>query len=657
MAAVYNAGLVRPYPLLAASFILLTACGGGDDPIYGAPCDAMNECAGELSCVVNSDFVDGYCTSTCDPGECGEGAVCDPSTSPSLCLAGCAVGDECRSGYQCWRSACRPRCTGDTDCGGAGATCESGRCEGAECATDPDCGPSQICSGGRCVDPPPMRDAGDVRAPAGTPCTRDDECQDDVCLPAALGGVCSLPCARAEDCFVFPAEAGCSALPEAGAPTVCVLSPAGADTIGASCTSDDDCLARICQDGQCSEVCSAESECEVGMRCLDLERAGAGGATFRGCGYRPLAGSVVVEQVDYGSFDIPAGSARTQTLATPPDAVSVTFQVQQVGGDSRDLSFLFVRDPAGTMIFDANEIFMLHDQPIRWLPAATYDSATMLVPNTTPDRVSFVSGIHQWAAGPIPAGAGDSASARLRLTALVKRAPGGVVTGGQLDLNVHIVGISGLSASTAGADTRLQSALSRINSILLQAGISLGAVNYFDVTGSDASRLQVIDSTDTIDSELADLFRLSAARSDDALNVFLVRSISGADGGFHALGIAGGIPGAAALRGTAHSGVVASFDSAIIGGGASGGQLAGQILAHEISHYLGLFHSTEQARPCGPGETPADGCAPFSGGDTLADTSRGDTRNLMYWSVVGSGSNTRLSAGQGHVLRMSALVR
>ena len=40
--------------------------------------------------------------------------------------------------------------------------------------------------------------------------------------------------------------------------------------------------------------------------------------------------------------------------------------------------------------------------------------------------------------------------------------------------------------------------------------------------------------------ELADLFRQSAARSGRAINVFLVRSISGGGGGFRALGVAGG---------------------------------------------------------------------------------------------------------------------
>ena len=61
--------------------------------------------------------------------------------------------------------------------------------------------------------------------------------------------------------------------------------------------------------------------------------------------------------------------------------------------------------------------------------------------------------------------------------------------------------------------------------------------------------------------------------------------------------------------------------------------------------------------PCSGSETPETTmCMPFGGGDTLADTTYGDTSNLMNWSLIGMGSNTGLSGGQGHVLRHSGLV-
>ncbi|MCA9609805.1 MAG: hypothetical protein KC619_29605 [Myxococcales bacterium] len=657
---------MRSFTLFASSLLALTACGsshgvdaGGPESNYGDPCGPDMPCGGGLACVENELYPGGYCTSTCaGDTDCGAGATCDTSTDPRVCLADCATSADCRDGYQCWRGSCRPLCRGDSDCGGDLATCGTdGTCAGAECVVDGDCGAMQMCRAGACVERPPVPDAGPGGSPHGTPCARDDECEGGICLPAELGGVCSLACTQPEDCFVFPTEGGCSALAEPGAPTVCVVSAPGAVGVGASCTSDDDCLARICQDGQCSEVCSDVAQCVPGTQCVELTREGAGGSTFQGCGYPDFAGRSNTYLVNYGRFDIQAGFAEMVQLATPPDAISVTLQARQISGPAHDVSFLSIQDPDGLALFDVGQIVMLVDQPIRWLPSETFDSATVLVPNTTPDRVTFVPGIHRWSVGPIPTGPGDTTMPRYELSALVKRAPGGSFTSGRVDLDVWIVGIAGLSTANASTHTKLQGALSRLDAILAPTGISVGDVRYHDITGADASRYQVIDSADGIDSELAELFRLSSA-GGRRLNVFLVRSISIGGSGFRALGIAGGISGPVGIPGTGHSGVCVSFDDGVVGSGATGARVVGQILSHEMGHYVGLFHSTEQARPCGPGEDPSTvDCAPFGGGDQLADTTRGDTTNLMYWSIVGSGTNTDLTAGQGHVYRMSALTR
>jgi hypothetical protein len=207
-----------------------------------------------------------------------------------------------------------------------------------------------------------------------------------------------------------------------------------------------------------------------------------------------------------------------------------------------------------------------------------------------------------------------------------------------------------LDATTAASDARLQGALARLETILAAVGVGIGDVRYHVISDR---RYAIIDSTAGEDSELAGLFRQSAPRSGRRLNLFLVRSISGGTDGFRALGIAGGIPGPVGEHGTQHSGVVVAFDPAIVGTGSSGANRVGHVMAHEIGHYLGLYHVTEQSRPCGPGET--EGCAPFGGGDTLTDTRHGDTGNLMHWSIVSSGSNIGLSMGQGFVMRVSAL--
>lgn len=594
------------------------------------------------------------CEATCE----GE-ADCVPSVAP-VCLARCVTSTDCRDGYQCFLGNCRPLCRADSECAVSGARCHvDGTCEGAECAVGSDCGPGQTCRAGSCVEAPPDAGGG---VPPGTPCAGDSDCgENGICLPAALGGVCSLACVDANDCFVFTTAAGCSAVPTDddgdGSPdsarALCVLAAPGSQSVGRPCAGDDDCIARICQDRQCTEVCDDDLDCVVGQTCASLPRAGVPGAIYMGCGYGPISGTTV-EEVSLGSIDLQVGFVRRLELATPPDAVSLTLQARQAGGPARDIGFLSVIDPANARIFDGRQIAMLVDQPIRWLPIDTGESATMLIPNTTPDRVTFVPGLHQWSVGPIPEATGDSVTTSLELSALLVRAPGGVVTSGRIGLNIHLCGLrGGLTAATAGSDTMLQNSLTRLGAILAPTGVSIGTVRYFDVPDA---RFQVIDTTDGPTSELAELFRQSAGRTGRGLNVFLVRSIEAGGGGFRALGVAGGIPGPVGIHGTYHAGVVSSFDTGVVGTGMTGSNVVGQILAHELGHYVGLYHSTEQARPCGPGENPVDdACSPFGGGDQLVDTARGDDTNLLYWSIVGGGTNTNLTAGQGHVFRMSAL--
>ncbi len=637
--------------------LTLAACGSDPVGVYGAPCSASSPCEGDLGCVETPQFPGGYCTLVCD-GSCEGEADCVPAGGTSLCLARCADDAACRDGYQCWMGSCRPSCTVDADCG-AGGSCSSGRCVPAACTTPADCGPSQTCRAGQCVET--LEDAG-LAAPHGSPCTRDDECVGGVCLPAALGGVCSLPCAEATDCFEFEVEAGCSAVPTDtdgdgapdAAPAICVLSPPASLGTAQLCTSDDGCAARICQQGQCTEVCNDDGDCVAGQICTSMPRAGAGAATYMGCGYPPV-GAGGVNTVDLGEVTLEAGFGQAFDLATPPDAVSVTFEARDVGASPvLDLTFISVTDPNGLQIFDLSQIGMLVDTPIRWLPADTSESITMLVPNTTPDRVTFVPGLHRFSVSPLQASAGDSRTAQLRVFARVKRTPTGApLTAGRIDLNIHLVSGVGLTAASAPSDGFLQGGLTRLRQILAQVGVSVGTVRYVDLAQPS---LAVIDSTDGPTSELATLFRSgSSTLGGRAVDVFLVRSISAGGGGFRALGIAGGIPGPVELHGSRHSGVVSSFTG--LGSGSTGSAVLGQILAHELGHYLGLFHVTEQLRPCGPGELPADdNCAPFGAGDQLADTTRGDTTNLMHWSIVGSGTNTNLSAGQGFVMRAAALV-
>ena len=82
-------------------------------------------------------------------------------------------------------------------------------------------------------------------------------------------------------------------------------------------------------------------------------------------------------------------------------------------------------------------------------------------------------------------------------------------------------------------------------------------------------------------------------------------------------------------HGSPHSGVALSWDDT---GGGESDELLGLTLAHELGHYLGLYHTVEQ-----------DGTT-F---DPIEDTSEDGSGNFMYWAYTGESA---ISVGQKFVM-------
>jgi hypothetical protein len=630
---------------------------GPTAPSWDLPCGEGAACAGGLVCAATPVLSSGLCTLPCADGTpCPEGGACIdvPQLGARLCMERCAATGDCRSDLRCWRGVCQPPCAEDAHCG-EGGRCEGGMCAGAECARDADCGPRRACAAGRCVDAPPGGD--------GAPCASAMDCEAPLrCVARGAERRCARACRSTRDCG-DPTSVLCAPLPadvdgdgrdEALVGACTAYDFDGAPT-AAACARDAECGAGACLGGECAEVCADASDCLAGHACVPASRAGLTG-TVDVCGHTPVT-AVTVTDVALGRETVTVGSRRRVDLAVPPDAVSVTLLGRQSGGaDLLPITFVTVTDPTGAAIFDLAELEAWRDPPLRWLPLDTQQIMTMLVPNTTPDRLPFRGGRLAASVSLFARAPGDTATTAIDLVARVKRAPGGAISSGTLDLNVFCLA-TGLTAASAPGDARLQGALTRLRPILSAAGIALGTVRYFDPPPAAVSAYRVIDSTEGPSSELAQMFATSAGRTEQAINLFLIDRIAGASGdAYVTLGVSGGLPGPPGVHGTIKSGVAVSFSEAVVGSGTTGQARVAQIAAHEIGHYLGLFHVRESLAPCrtGTGPTASAPCAPFGGGDVLADTAPSDTRNLMYWSSMGG---TTLTAGQRHVLVRSALVR
>lgn len=209
---------------------------------------------------------------------------------------------------------------------------------------------------------------------------------------------------------------------------------------------------------------------------------------------------------------------------------------------------------------------------------------------------------------------------------------------GILDLNLHFTGAEGWTAETAQVDGNFQAVLDKIRDIYGQVGITIGDLNYYDVDES----YRVIENIQGVGSDMHEMFRSAASHSEsNRLNLFFVDEISSAAvGGFGViLGISGGIPGPAMIQGTHRGGVVISVKP--VEGAPAG---VDTTAAHEMGHFLGLFHTSEQ--------NLFGGFLPQIH-DPLPDTPENDHTYLMF----NTGSGNLLSEWQGRVIRASPWVR
>lgn len=214
---------------------------------------------------------------------------------------------------------------------------------------------------------------------------------------------------------------------------------------------------------------------------------------------------------------------------------------------------------------------------------------------------------------------------------LVRPAPPPVAW--QLPVNLCLTGAMGWTAANVLQQPRAQQALATARSLLAQAGITIAPLRVFDVAESGS----YIATQHGPSSDLAKLFK-SGAGLPNGVNVFLterVIAVGGLPGANVVLGLSGGIPGVPNAVGHMRGGVAVSLALP-----AGKPDVLGQALAHEIGHFLGLFHTSEAKGSGGQGAH-----------DTLPDTPHDDPTNLMYWSVTPQAKT--LSHEQVQVLRRS----
>lgn len=316
---------------------------------------------------------------------------------------------------------------------------------------------------------------------------------------------------------------------------------------------------------------------------------------------------------DYGTQTLDT-NRRTPVLTVdvPADAISLSLEGEMGTGDAVGLAEL--TGPGGKVYENTSST-----GAFIWIPGDEVGSPT--VPNTDRSDVQLVPGggtysfrLFRW----------SGTGATMKVRAIVERRPGPNATIGVLDLDVWLANAITPKAATASTDVYLQQVLDAMDTILSQAGVRLGDVRYHDVTDAKYD--------DVTDSEFPPMLRLTASVADPRLNLFFVRTALG--GGV--LGVSATIAGP--LRnGTGLSGIMSLY------GGGYSASLLGLVAAHEIGHYLGLYHTAESDGSHDFVDDTAE--CPASGTSAACPTAGGGY--LMHWQAVGG---TTISPGQAHVI-------
>ena len=217
-----------------------------------------------------------------------------------------------------------------------------------------------------------------------------------------------------------------------------------------------------------------------------------------------------------------------------------------------------------------------------------------------------------------------------------------------LDINVYLAGVPGINAANAGNSATIQQMLDVVDEVYAPSGVSIDEVRFFD-----ASEQGAIESR----TEVAELIATSTAPGPSAteklgVNVFLVGALDFPPPEDGVLGISQGIPGPPGLHGTIASGIILTGEFLAAGtltDPTAGASFTGSVLAHEMGHYLGLFHTSET------GGSSFDPISDTPECDIITDSPGAcpDVSNIMF--PLANPAASFLSPMQGQVLRLNPL--